>query len=65
MARIRIPKNAGRFEVSLSMVQTYIVTNGKSGGSRIIIPCKNREQAERLCKKLNGLDPKQEHEIWL
>jgi hypothetical protein len=63
MARIRVPKNAGQFKVSLSMIQTYIVTNGKSGGSRIIIPCKSKEQAERLCEKLNSKDCPEE--IWI
>ena len=65
MARIRIPKHAGPFSVSLSMAFTYIVTNEKSGGNRIIISCKSREQAEKLCRKLNKLDPKSEHEVWL
>jgi len=64
MARIRIPKHAGPFNVSMSMVFTYIVSNDKSGGSRIIIPCKSREQAEKLCERLNKLDPKSEHEVW-
>lgn len=63
MARIRIPKTAGQFKVELSMVQTYIVTNGKSGGNRIIIPCKSREQAEKLCEKLNSKD--RPEEIWI
>jgi hypothetical protein len=65
MARIRISKNPGHFEVSLSMIQTYIVTNGKSGGNRIIIPCKSKEQAEKLCDKLNALEPSRKHELWL
>jgi len=65
MARIRIPKNAGQFKIEFSMVQTYIVTNGKSGGNRIIIPCKSKEQAENVCEKLNGLDSNSEHEVWL
>jgi hypothetical protein len=45
------------------MIQTYIVTNGKSGGSRIIIPCKSKEQAEKLCEKLNSKDHPEE--IWI
>ena len=64
MARIRIPKNAGQFKVSLSMLPTYIVTNEKSGGNRIIISCKTYEQAVKLCDKLNGLDSNCEHEVW-
>jgi hypothetical protein len=65
MARKLIPKNAGKFTIGFSMINTYIVTNGKSGGNRIIIPCKSKEQAEKLCKKVNQLDPSREHEIWL
>lgn len=65
MARKLIPKNAGKFSVGFSMVNTYIVTNGKSGGSRIIIPCKSKEQAEKPCEKLNRSGPSREHETWL
>jgi hypothetical protein len=63
MSRIRIPKNAGQFKISLSMVHTYIVTNGKSGGNRINIPCKSKEQAEKLCEKLNDKD--RPEEVWV
>ncbi len=64
MARIRIPKHAGPFSVSMSVALTYIVSNNKSGGSRIIISCKSKRQAEKLCVRLNKLDPKSEHEVW-
>ena len=65
MARIRIPKNAGQFSIAYSAARTYMVTNEKSGGNRIIIPCKSYEQAKKLCARLKELDPKQEHEIWV
>jgi hypothetical protein len=65
MARIRIPKRAGAFNVSLSVAKTYLVSNDKSGGNRINIPCKSKELAEALCEKLNRLDPHREHEIWV
>lgn len=65
MARITIPKNAGDFSISLSAALTYIVSNGKSGGNRIIIPCKTQEQAEKLCKKLNERDKRRELVIWM
>lgn len=65
MPRIRIPKNPGHFRVSRSIVQTYIVTNGKSGGNRIIILCKSKEQAQTFCNKLKALEPSLEHEIRL
>jgi hypothetical protein len=65
MARIRIPKNAGQFSIGHSAAGAFIVSNGKSGGNRIIIPCKTYEQAVKLCETLNKLDSKLEHEIWL
>ena len=65
MARKLIPKNAGKFRVGFSMINTYIVSNGKSGSNRIIIACEDKKQAEKLCKKLNQLDPSREHEVWL
>ena len=65
MARIRIKKNAGPFDIAMSMIQTYIVTNGKSGGNRIIIPCKTQQQADKLCQMLNALNPSHEHEVWI
>ena len=65
MARIRIQKNAGPFKIKFSGTLAYRVMNDKSGGNRIIIPCERREQAEELCKRLNNLDPRKEHEIWL
>ena len=65
MTRIRIPKNAGQFTVAPSAAGTPLVTNGKSGGARVHIPCKSYKQAVELCARLNALDPKKEHEIWL
>jgi precorrin-6B methylase 1 len=65
MARKLIPKNAGKFKVSLSMIGTYIVTNDKSGGNRIIIPCKSKEQAEKVCKQLNERNENEEFILWI
>lgn len=65
MPRITIPKNAGEFSISLSAALTYIVSNGKSGGNRIIIPCKTQEQAEKLCKKLNERDKRHDLVLWM
>ena len=53
MPRIRVPKNAGHFSIDIAYAGNYIVTNDKSGGNSIIIPCRDQEQAEELCKKLN------------
>jgi hypothetical protein len=62
MPRIKIPKNSGHFSIGIAYAGNYIVTNDKSGGNSIVIPCRDKEQAEELCKKLNA----KEHngEIW-
>ena len=62
MARYRIPRNAGHFHVDVAMAGNYIVLNDKTGGGKVVIPCRDREHAERLCEKLN----REEHDgdIW-
>lgn len=45
------------------MAFTPIVTNGKSGGNRITIPCKSWGQAAKLCEKLNSKD--RPAEVWM
>ena len=63
MARIRIPKNAGKFQI-VAVGRGFAVANGKIGkSSTILIPCKTRKQAEELCKKLN--EKNHDGEIWL
>ncbi len=54
MTLITIPENAGRFRVSTAKAGNYIVLNDRTGKNQIIIPCRNREQAEELCRRLNA-----------
>jgi hypothetical protein len=64
MARIRIPKNAGKFKVIVTGTgASCAVASDKSGGNRIIIPCKSFEQANELCEKLNRKDHPKEIRI--
>jgi hypothetical protein len=62
MTRIRIPKNAGQFTIAHSAAGAFMVKNDKSGGNRIIIPCKTYEEAMKLREKLNLKD--RPEEIW-
>jgi len=54
MPRQTIPKNAGLFRVSTSKSGNYIVLNNMTGKNQVIIPCRDREQAEELCRRLNA-----------
>jgi hypothetical protein len=63
MPRIRIPKIPGEFKVIITMANTYAVFNNKKGKNKLIIPCRDRAQAEEICKKLNNRDCKDE--IWI
>jgi hypothetical protein len=45
------------------MANTYAVFNNKKGKNKLIIPCRDRAQAEDICKKLNNRDCKDE--IWI
>ncbi len=53
MARIIIPKNAGRdFQIITSYAGTPLLHNGKKGKNKVKIPCRDWEQAEELCERL-------------
>jgi hypothetical protein len=54
MPKKTIPKNAGRFRVSIAKAGNYIVLNDRTGKNKVIIPCRDREQAEELCLRLNA-----------
>jgi hypothetical protein len=49
-----LPKNPGRFRVSTAKAGNYIVLNDRTGKNQVIIPCRNREQAEEMCRRLNA-----------
>lgn len=54
MPIITIPENAGRFRVRIAKAGNYIVLNDRTGKNQVVIPCRDREQAEELCRRLNA-----------
>lgn len=56
MARYLIPQNAGHFRIEIARAGNSIVINDKTGKNQIIIPCRDRKQAEELCDRLNRGD---------
>ena len=63
MARIIIPKNAGReFYIVTSSAGTPLLLNGKTGKNKVSIPCRDQKQAEELCEKLKQGD--HNGEVW-
>jgi hypothetical protein len=63
VARYGIPKDAGRFRIEKAMAGNWMVLNDKTGGGKIAIACRDLEQAEWLCDKLNRKD--HDGEIWM
>jgi hypothetical protein len=64
MSRIRIPENAGAdFEILIARAGNYAVSNNKTGKNKVFIPCRDREQAEDLLRKLKEKD--HDGEIWV
>ena len=64
MAIHKIPQNAGKVRVAVTMGNTWVVWNGKQGRYEFKIPCKDRKQAETIAKMINTgqhkgeIDPK-------
>ncbi len=57
MAIYQVPKYAGgQFHVRKSYAGTPMVWNGKTGKNKLVIPCRDRKQAEEVCQKLNTGD---------
>lgn len=54
MAKKMLPKNPGTFRVSTAKAGNYIVLNDRTGKNQVIIPCRDRQQAEDLCRRLNA-----------
>ncbi len=64
MTRINVPENAGRqFEVILTLAGTYAVWNHKTGKNKLLIPCRNQEQAVEIREMLNSKE--RPGEIWM
>ena len=62
MPRITIPRNAGEFRVVFpTRAGTYAIWNGRTGKNKVLIPCKSKEQAEELLRRLREGD----HDGWL
>jgi hypothetical protein len=56
MPRKTIPKNPGTFRVTTAKAGNYLVLNDRTGKHRVRIPCRDRDQAEELCRRLNAGD---------
>jgi superfamily II DNA helicase RecQ len=56
MARYLIPGNAGRFRSEIARAGNFMVINEKTGKNQVIIPCRDRKQAEEICSRLNRGD---------
>lgn len=64
MARIQVPENAGsEFHILKARAGNYAVSNNKTGKSKLLIPCKDREQAEEVLRKLKEKD--HDGELWV
>jgi len=62
MSRHRIPKSPGKCKVIITMAGTYAVFNNKTGKNKVLIPCRDKEQAEEIARKINDKD--HDGEIW-
>ena len=54
MPQVTLPENPGRFRVATAKAGNWIVLNDRTGKNQVIIPCRNKEQAEELCRRLNA-----------
>lgn len=63
MAKIRLPADPGRFKIAKASAGSYMVRNDRTGKNEVIIPCRDRDQAEDICKRLNEGD--HSGEIWV
>lgn len=63
MARIQIPDNVGECIIIVAKAGNYAVTNSKTGKNKLFIPCRDKEQAEKILQQLNEKD--HHGEIWV
>lgn len=62
--RIRIPKQAGaEFQIVVARAGNYAISNNKTGTNKVFIPCRDREQAEEILRRLQ-VDNRPD-EIWI
>jgi hypothetical protein len=60
MPRHVIPKNAGPFKVVTARGGNPLVTNNYTGQRQVRIPCRDEQQANELCRRLNEGDHEDE-----
>jgi hypothetical protein len=53
MPRYVVPPSAGPYKVVAARAGNPLVCNEYTGQRKVLIPCKTREQADALCKRLN------------
>ena len=53
MARVIIPKNAGKVRVAMGLGGKFTVWNGKQGKHEFVINCRNRKHATEIAEKIN------------
>ena len=56
MAKFIVPKNVGKCFVFRGGTGLWTVGNNQHGKNAVLIPCKSKEEADRLCEKLNTGD---------
>jgi hypothetical protein len=56
MAKFIVPENIGKCLVFQGLTGLWTVGNQQSGKNAVYVPCKTREEAERLCERLNTGD---------
>jgi hypothetical protein len=64
MGRHRIPKNAGPFYIITTKAGTPAVWNKKIGKGKVLIACKNMNQAKEALKK-KPISVEEGGEIWI
>ena len=56
MPRIDIPQNVGKVRVAMGLGGRFTVWNGKQGPGEFVIRCRDRKQAEEICRRINKKD---------
>lgn len=65
MAKYELPKNLGKVRVAMSFGNRFTVWNGKQGRDEFVILCRDRKQAEEICRKINAKEHDGEIEVSL
>ncbi len=63
MARVRLPKNLGEFEIITTKAGSPAIWNRKTGKNRFLLACRNFEEAEKLLQRIKAGG--HQDEIWL